>query len=143
MKSILLMTAMMLSGAALAMADKAEKAMPRHNVLLIMTDEQCADAMSCVGNKDLKTPNMDRLAEEGVRFEMGYTSQPLCIPYRSALQTGRWPHQTGVMVNNTHFLPADVPAGPMLGHLVRDQVLVVEEQDMVLHFEVRHAATEV
>jgi arylsulfatase A-like enzyme len=93
----------------------------RRNILLIMTDEQCADAMSCAGNPYLRTPNMDRLAANGVRFEKAYTTQPLCVPYRSALQTGRWPHQTGVMMNNTTGLPADVPPpGPMLGSLVRN-----------------------
>jgi len=92
----------------------------RLNVLLVMTDEQCADAMSCVGNRYLKTPNMDRLARDGVVFEKAYTTQPLCVPYRTSLQTGRWPHQTGVMVNNTRFLPPDVPQGPMLGRRVRD-----------------------
>jgi arylsulfatase A-like enzyme len=90
------------------------------NILLIMTDEQCADAMSCVGNPYLKTPNMDRLARQGVVFKKAYTTQPLCVPYRTSLQTGRWPHQTGVMVNNTRFLPAGVPQGPMLGKMVRD-----------------------
>jgi arylsulfatase A-like enzyme len=94
-------------------------ASPR-NILLIMTDEQCADAMSCVGNPYVKTPNIDRLARKGVVFQKAYTTQPLCVPYRTALQTGRWPHQTGVMVNNTRFLPAGVPQGPMLGKMVRD-----------------------
>ncbi len=92
----------------------------RRNVLFIMTDQQCADALSCVGNPDVKTPNMDRLAANGVLFEKAYTIQPLCVPCRTSLQTGRWPHQTGVMVNNTRFLPDGVPQGPMLGKLVRD-----------------------
>lgn len=91
----------------------------RLNLLLIMTDEQCADAMSCAGNPNLRTPNIDRLAASGIRFERAYTTQPLCVPFRTALQTGRWPHQTGVMVNNARFLPADVPPGPMFGSLVR------------------------
>lgn len=84
-----------------------------------MADEHCADAMSCAGNPYLKTPNMDRMAKNGIRFQMAYTTQPLCVPFRSALQTGRWPHQTGVMVNNTRFLPSDVPPGPMIGGLIR------------------------
>jgi arylsulfatase A-like enzyme len=93
----------------------------RRNILFIMTDEQCADALSCLGNKYLKTPNMDRLARKGVFFQKAYTTQPLCVPYRTALQAGRWPHQTGVMVNNTRFLPAGVPQqGLFLGKLVRD-----------------------
>lgn len=98
----------------------ASGAEERRNVLFIMTDQQCADAMSCVGNPHVKTPNMDRLARNGVVFDKAYTTQPLCVPCRTALQTGRWPHQSGVMVNNTRFLPDGVPQGPMLGKLVRD-----------------------
>jgi arylsulfatase A-like enzyme len=93
---------------------------PSTSVLLIMTDEQCADALSCVGNPDLKTPNLDRLAAQGVIFQKAYTTQPLCVPYRTALQLGVWPHQAEVMVNNTRFLPSGVPAAPLLGRLVRE-----------------------
>jgi arylsulfatase A-like enzyme len=92
----------------------------RRNILLIMTDQQCADAMSCAGNPSLKTPNMDRLAAKGVIFQKAYTTQPLCVPYRTALQLGVWPHQAGVMVNNTRLLPPGVPAAPQLGKLVRE-----------------------
>jgi arylsulfatase A-like enzyme len=113
-------------GLTLSISDKPVCAVPvsdnarRLNILLIITDEQCADAMSCMGNPNLKTPNMDRLARQGVVFQKAYTTQPLCVPYRTSLQTGRWPHQTGVMVNNIRFLPSGVPQGPMLGKMVRD-----------------------
>lgn len=90
------------------------------NILLIMTDEHCADAMGCVGNPHLKTPNIDRLAANGVRFENAYVTQPLCVPFRTALQMGCWPHQTGVMVNAQGTVAEDAPMYPMIGRLVND-----------------------
>jgi len=52
--------------------------------------------MSCAGNDDLHTPNMDRLAADGVRFENTYCANPLCTPSRAAMMTGRMPTETGV-----------------------------------------------
>ncbi len=65
----------------------------RPNILLIFTDEQSADAMSCAGNVEISTPAMDRLAADGVRFERAYCAAPSCAPARNSLHTGRMPHQ--------------------------------------------------
>jgi choline-sulfatase len=86
------------------------------NVLLIMTDQQTADGMSCAGNKYLNTPAMDALAAEGIRFTNNYVTQPLCTPFRSSLQTARYPHEINI-VNNSGKIPEDVP---MLGQLMAD-----------------------
>ena len=58
------------------------------NIIYIFTDQQTAKAMSCVGNTDLHTPNIDRLAEEGIRFTNAYCSTPLSTPSRAAMFTG-------------------------------------------------------
>lgn len=77
----------------------AKKEQP--NIVIIITDQQFADAMSCVmGEKYLHTPNMDRLAENGVRFTKAYSPNPLCLPMRTSMMTGRFPHETGVLNNN-------------------------------------------
>lgn len=55
------------------------------NIILIMTDQQSADAMSCAGNPDLYTPNMDKLASRGVRFENAYCTFPISGPSRSSI----------------------------------------------------------
>ena len=55
-----------------AAADRAGKQGQRPNIIYIMTDQQCATAMSCAGNTDLSTPNMDRLAEHGIMFTNAY-----------------------------------------------------------------------
>jgi len=94
--------------------------MDRPNILLIMTDEQCAHAMSCTGDRHVKTPAMDALARRGVRHELAYATQPLCIPFRTAMQTGYWPHQIGVRVNNQNANANAAHGRPMIGRVMRD-----------------------
>ncbi len=76
------------------------------NVLIIYPDQMRADAMSCAGNPVIKTPNFDRVANEGVRFEQAFTSFPLCCPFRASVFTGKYAHSHGMFAN--HFpLPLD------------------------------------
>ncbi|MBW8040949.1 MAG: sulfatase [Planctomycetes bacterium] len=72
----------------------------RPNLLFVYADQMREMAMSCSGNPNLSTPNMDRLAAEGVRFSRMYTPSPLCSPARSSLMTGLYPHNAGVSNNN-------------------------------------------
>jgi len=81
----------------------------RPNLLYIFTDQQYGGAMSCAGNKDLKTPAMDCLAGRGVRFENAYCAQPLCVPSRAAMITGLWPHEIGATDNAGKWERAPVP----------------------------------
>ncbi len=70
------------------------------NIVFIMTDQQFGDAMSCrMGKRYLNTPAMDSLAENGVFFSRAYTPNPLCMPARNSIFTGRYPHETGVTQN--------------------------------------------
>ena len=66
--------------------------MKNRKIVVIMTDTQRKDMVSCYGNADMKTPYLDRLAAGGARFEKAYTCQPVCGPARAALFTGTWPH---------------------------------------------------
>jgi uncharacterized sulfatase len=68
-------------------------------VILIMTDTQRADMLGCYGS-DLKTPSLDRLAGQGIRFERAYTCQPVCGPARAAMFTGTFPHSNGGWANS-------------------------------------------
>lgn len=63
----------------------------RPNIIYIFTDQQSATMMSCAGNPWLKTPAMDYLAANGVRFERAYTTNPVCVPARIGMMTGRFP----------------------------------------------------
>lgn len=80
-------------------AQDSPKPEDRPNILFIMTDQQHAGMMSCMGNKWLKTPAMDRLAASGIRFDRAYASNPVCVPSRFSLQTGRMPSAIGMGQN--------------------------------------------
>jgi choline-sulfatase len=66
------------------------------NVVVILTDDQGCWAMGCAGNGELRTPNLDRLAAAGMRFENLFCASPVCSPARASLLTGRIPSQHGV-----------------------------------------------
>ncbi|MCE5326513.1 MAG: sulfatase-like hydrolase/transferase [Planctomycetaceae bacterium] len=70
------------------------------NILLILTDQQSAQAMSCAENGHLNTPAMDALAAGGVRFDAAYSTYPLCTPARASMFTGLWPHEAGINGND-------------------------------------------
>lgn len=70
-----------------------------HQIVFIMTDTTRWDMLGCYGNKDMKTPNLDQLATEGVLFKKAYSCQPVCGPARSAIFTGQYPHSNGVVAN--------------------------------------------
>ena len=90
----------------------------RPNILFIITDQQYAGAMSCAGNPDVYTPNMDSLAETGVRFTRAYCTHPLCGPQRASFMTGLFPHQNGAISNNTPINPEY--KGRTLGNFLAD-----------------------
>ncbi|MCB1395785.1 MAG: sulfatase-like hydrolase/transferase [Rhodobacter sp.] len=71
----------------------------RPNIVLIVTDQQRADHLSCAGNTVLQTPNIDRLAGEGTRFDNCYVANPICAPNRASILTGRMPSAHGVRSN--------------------------------------------
>lgn len=87
----------------------------RANVLFVMTDQQTDEAMSCAGNPHVATPAMDRIAARGVRFTQSYVTQPLCLPCRSSIQTGRYPHEIGAATNGVKLNGAY----PLLGKLMQ------------------------
>ncbi len=76
------------------------KGMDQPNILIIYPDELRADAIGCAGNKVIKTPHINRLAEEGVQFEQAFVSFPLCTPFRASLFTGKYAHSTGCYANH-------------------------------------------
>ncbi len=93
--------------------------MPTHrpNILLFFTDQHRLSGLGCYGPTPCRTPNIDRLAAEGVRFETAYTSCPVCSPARATIMTGRHVHNHGVLCN-CNDLPTPVKELPDSPHLL-------------------------
>ena len=96
LKTLLCLSVLTLAAVSLA----AETNRP--NVLFIIADDLRAE-LGCYGSKLAKTPNLDKLATQGVRFERAYCQFPLCNPSRVSMLTGRHPGTTGVLGNRTDF----------------------------------------
>ena len=96
-RNFLQITGMSLVGGLIFGCEPVEKraAKSKPNLLFVYADEMREMAMSCSGNANLKTPNMDRLAGEGVHFRRMYTTSPVCSPARASLLTGQYPHKAG------------------------------------------------
>ncbi|MBN1531376.1 MAG: sulfatase [Spirochaetes bacterium] len=73
----------------------------RPNIVFILTDDHRHDHFSCTGHPFLRTPNLDRIAREGVRFENAFVTTSLCSPSRASFLTGQYAHRHGVVTNHT------------------------------------------
>jgi len=80
------------------------------NLLIIIVDNQWAGALGCYGNTEHRTPNLDLLARQGMRFSHGFCTNGLCSPTRASLLTGLMPSQHGVhepFNDDLSYLPED------------------------------------
>ena len=73
------------------------------NILLIMCDQLRADVLGCYGNSLVNTPNINRLASRGVRFERAYSQTPVCVPARHGLISGKSPFEIGLIDNDRNI----------------------------------------
>jgi uncharacterized sulfatase len=109
-------------GAGVGLA-KDELAARRPNVLLIYTDDHGQWAVGAYGNKEIRTPQMDRLAAQGMRFTQGFT-KPVCSPSRAMVLTGQYSHRLGIPdyipYGNPVHVDNGLPAGtPTIASLLR------------------------
>ena len=79
--------------------------MSRPNVVLCLCDQMRACSVGCYGDSAAKTPNIDRLAAEGVRLDLAFTNNPVCTPARSSLLTGQYCRTCTGMLGNVHENP--------------------------------------
>ena len=106
MRRAILVAAACVAIAAGASSARSGEPSPRPNVLFVICDDLCC-GLSCYDHPGAVSPNIDRLAARGVRFERAYCQFPLCNPSRSSLLTGRRPARTTIRDNKTHFRDID------------------------------------
>ena len=106
------------------------------NIVVFLVDDLGATDIACFGSSFYETPNVDRLAREGMRFTAAYSTCPVCSPTRSSMMTGRYPQRTGITdyintgrtnqpeswARNTKLLPA-----PYEDHLALEERTIAEE----------------
>ncbi len=86
--------------------DKSPEGAPKPNIVYLLADQWRASATGYAGDPNVQTPNLDRLAEQGINFRNAVAVCPVCTPYRAALMTGRYPTTTGMFLNDL-YLPAE------------------------------------
>jgi arylsulfatase A-like enzyme len=84
------------------------------NILFVTADQMRAQALGCIGNTQVKTPNFDRLASQGVLFTNAISSFPVCTPARAMWLTGRYPTTTGVISNDIQLPPEEITSAEVL-----------------------------
>lgn len=94
------------------------------NIVVILADDLGPNDLACYGRKDHATPNLDKLAAQGMRFTGAYAAQPVCSPSRAALMTGKCPAR----LHLTNFLPgrADAPTQKLLQPVIAGQLPLEE-----------------
>ena len=128
--------------------------MSQPNIILIMTDQQRFDTISALGADKYITPNLDRLAREGMIFDNCFCVSPTCMPSRAALFNCKYPGRTGVYSNSDswehswveqladagyhcinvgkmHTYPYDAPSDSIRGTLLRTRTAAVTEWDLI------------
>ena len=103
-----------LSAGSLAAEGKAPR---RPNLVFIIDDQHSSDMLGSYGNPDVKTPNLDKFAGEGVRFSHCISNSPVCTPYRGILLSGQHPLNCGAIQNDLQILPGN---GTYLPEILRD-----------------------
>lgn len=104
-------------GASLAAAGLQAQTKRRPNLVFVFSDQQSSDMLGCYGNRQIQTPQLDRFASQGVRFEHCISNSPLCTPYRGILLSGMHPLRNCAVENDIRMIPGD---GNYLGEVLRD-----------------------
>src|SRR4030095_2401106 len=86
----------------------------RPNILFLMADEFRHDCLGVAGHPIVRTPSLDRLASQGIRFTNAYVASPVCSPSRATLFTGRYPQVHGVTQNNLPFNAGEIALPKLL-----------------------------
>jgi arylsulfatase A-like enzyme len=115
-------------------ASNAANKATRPNVLFIVSDD-LNNMLGCYGDPLVKTPNIDRLAARGVRFEKAYCTFPLCGPSRNSMLTGLYPNSTGILANQQIFRQT-IPAQQSLPQVFRNAGYFAARIGKLYHYNV-------
>ena len=88
------------SAAGALLPGAAQAASPRPNILFFLPDQLRAQALGCMGNADVRTPHLDRLAGEGILFRNTLANTPVCCPARATILSGQYAHRNGMVAND-------------------------------------------
>lgn len=99
----------LLSSLILSMCACNEEEVTQPNIVFVFADQLRSQEVSCYGGQNVKTPNMDRIAAEGVRMSNAISTYPICSPFRGMLLTGLYPMNSGI-TNNDHPLRSGLPS---------------------------------
>jgi arylsulfatase A-like enzyme len=94
---------MSLAGCESELAGRGAAPEKQPNIIFLLTDDQRADTMGCAGNPIIQTPNMDALANNGVRFTNAFVTTSICASSRASIFTGQWTRRHGINNFRTHF----------------------------------------
>jgi arylsulfatase A-like enzyme len=86
----------------------------RPNVLVIMPDQWRGQDLGCVGNREVRTPNLDRLASQGVLFPNAFANTPVCCPARANFLTGKYAHANGMVANDLRLRESETTIAEIL-----------------------------
>lgn len=118
----------------------AQDKSPRPNVLFLICDDLNCD-LSCYGHPLVKSPNIDRLAQRGVRFQNAYCQYPLCGPSRASFMTGMYPDQT-LVHRNAIYIREHVPNVKTMSQMFRDAGYLATRIGKIYHYNVpKHIGT--
>lgn len=86
----------------------------RPNILFILPDQLRAQSLGCMGNSDVITPHIDRLATEGMLFRQTFANTPVCCPARANLLTGKYAHRNGMVANDLRLRESEITIAELL-----------------------------
>jgi arylsulfatase A-like enzyme len=101
--------------ASAAQTDREEAVQVRRpSILLILPDQMRGQALGCMGNPDVRTPNLDRLAAQGLLFRNTLANTPVCCPARANILTGKYAHRNGMVANDLRLRESETTLAEVL-----------------------------